>query len=226
MFENLSQLYRQGKYTHQAFGLFGERKQILPKLLNFLKKDLNININGNPDFWLGEYNILKINEVRELNSKHLNQAVSGHKFFILTVNFITIDAQNALLKIFEEPQGQTTFFLIGPETLFLLPTLKSRLISWFERDNKNQIDTMAADFINKSLSNRLKITTDLVKNLKEEKITKKEIIDFLKKIEICLYLQKKDKNFLAIEDLEKAIVYAGDESPSLKIILDYLAITI
>ncbi len=208
---------------HHAYGLFGDRKQILNEIVTFLEEDLCFDTKGNPDFWLGEFNVLKIDESRSLALKHLNKPVKNdRKFFVISTNFITKDAQNSLLKMFEEPQADTVFFLIAPETIVLLPTLKSRLISYYPISTKIE-DNQSVVFLKGNLGKRLKITADLLKDLKDEKITKSEIIDFLKKVEKEL---KEKRNLLGIEDLEKAISYSNDESPSIKVILEHLAVTL
>ena len=37
---------------------------------------------------------------------------------------------------------------------------------------------------------------------------------------------KEKKNLMGIEDLERAISYAGDESPSIKVILEHLVVVL
>lgn len=50
-----------------------------------------------------------------------------HRTFIIACESILHEAQNALLKLFEEPNPQTVFYLIVPREDMLLPTLRSRL---------------------------------------------------------------------------------------------------
>src|SRR5258707_1227686 len=49
--------------------------------------------------------------------------------FLVEVSAITSEAQQALLKLFEEPQRGTTFILVVPHGV-LLPTLKSRMLQY------------------------------------------------------------------------------------------------
>ena len=51
---------------------------------------------------------------------------AGKKIFIICVNNFSLDAQNVLLKMFEEPIENTHFFLIVPDTNALLKTFVSR----------------------------------------------------------------------------------------------------
>ena len=84
-------------------------------------------VTGNPDFWQGDYNVFKIADSRKINEAHLNKPVKyDRKIFVISANFITKDAQNSLLKIFEEPNPGTHFFVIMPQNI-LLSTLRSRM---------------------------------------------------------------------------------------------------
>jgi len=47
--------------------------------------------------------------------------------FVIAASFITHEAQNALLKLFEEPPVDTAFVLVVPPAFQLLPTLQSRI---------------------------------------------------------------------------------------------------
>jgi hypothetical protein len=49
-----------------------------------------------------------------------------HRTFILACTTLLPDAQNALLKLLEEPQAAARFFLIVPSEQALVPTLRSR----------------------------------------------------------------------------------------------------
>lgn len=49
------------------------------------------------------------------------------KIFILEIASATTEAQNALLKVLEEPAADTYFFFIVPSAEILLPTVRSRL---------------------------------------------------------------------------------------------------
>ncbi len=50
-----------------------------------------------------------------------------YRSFIIQTDQILHDAQNALLKLFEEPNVHTIFYLILPREEILIPTLRSRL---------------------------------------------------------------------------------------------------
>lgn len=67
-----------------------------------------------------------IDDAREMRRRaYLSSAAKT--FFIISAEHITPEAQNALLKIIEEPPKETHFFILAPSVNTLLPTLRSRL---------------------------------------------------------------------------------------------------
>ena len=219
--KQIRETYRKTGRLHHAYALLGDREEIKRELFSFLEKDLKFLLKNNPDFWQGEFNVFKIDDSRDINSAHLNKPVKyDRKVFVIFANSVTRDAQNSLLKIFEEPQAETTFFLVLPSDTGLISTLKSRLMivkdgGVSEKENK------ALEFLKAKVGKRLTMITSLLKDIKDEKLNKSDAILFLKNIEKEM---KERKNLLAVEDLEKAISYANDESPSMKVILEHLAV--
>lgn len=223
--------YKKTGRLHHAYGVFGDREQVRAELSSFLIKDLKFPMTGNSDFWQGEFNVFKIGDSRVLYEAHLNRPVKfDKKVFLVYANFMTKDAQNSLLKIFEEPRADSIFFLIMPEVTNLLPTLKSRLIMGKAGGNLDVI-SQAETFLGAKIGKRLQIVSRVLQDIKDEKLTKSDAITFIKNIEKVLKKNLKLQNahnarngsLLAIEDVEKAISYAGDESPSIKVILEHLA---
>jgi DNA polymerase III delta prime subunit len=227
--------YKKTGKMHHAYGIFGDREKVRTELTVFLEKDLKFPIIDNSDFWQGEFNVFKIADSRALNDAHLNKPVKhDRKVFVIFANFITKDAQNSLLKIFEEPRADTTFFLVLPEATDLLSTFKSRLIISKLSDGKIDSLQSAEEFLKAKIGERLEIISKITKDIKDEKKTKSDAINFIKNLEKVIKENRKlnktkggqDKSLLAVEDIEKAISYAGDESPSIRVILEHLALVL
>ncbi len=72
---------------------------------------------------------IKIDTIRELiEQAYLTPYTGKYKIFILLeAHRMTEEAQNAFLKVLEEPSSTTVFVLITPEPGGLLPTVRSRL---------------------------------------------------------------------------------------------------
>jgi DNA polymerase III delta prime subunit len=235
LMKQIRDTYKKTGKMHHAYGIFGDREKVRNELTVFLEKDLKFPITGNSDFWQGDFNVFKIADSRSLNEAHLNKPVEyDRKIFVVFANFITKDAQNSLLKIFEEPRADTTFFLVLPEATDLLSTFKSRLIISQLSEKKADLLESAEEFLKAKIGKRLEIISKITKDIKDEKKTKSDAITFIKNIEKVIKENRRsnkskggqDKSLLAVEDIEKAISYAGDESPSIKVILEHLALVL
>jgi DNA polymerase III gamma/tau subunit len=232
--------YRRTGRLHHAYVVTGERAGTKLALFDFFTKDLNFPTKGNPDFWQEEFNVFKIDDSRTLHEISINRPVRyNQKIFVIFTNSLTKDAQNSLLKILEEPTDDTTFFIVLPSITNLISTLKSRVIIAKHdglTNSKNTKDKIldAANFLSLGVVKRLETVAKIAKDIKDEKLTKSDAITFMKNIEKVIKDSLKLKNahnarsgsLLAVEDIEKAISYANDESPSIKVILDHLAVTL
>ncbi|MCA9359593.1 hypothetical protein KC850_00970 [Candidatus Kaiserbacteria bacterium] len=99
-----------------------------------------------------------IDDARELVRKAHNRP-SNSSFIYLTVRteFITHEAQNALLKVLEEPPASSRLIFVVPPDLTLLPTLESR---FSDTASNNEIQTLESKetfdkFIGASYADRL-----------------------------------------------------------------------
>lgn len=74
-----------------------------------------------------------IDDARELSRAASSLPVERTKrIFVIVAHTIAVEAQNALLKLFEEPPVRVQFYVIVPKTATLLATLRSRLFEMSE----------------------------------------------------------------------------------------------
>lgn len=80
-----------------------------------------------------------INDVRTLTEKAFVKPKVGETLLLVVgLKSITVEAQQALLKILEEPPSSTAFLFVVPESLHLLPTTLSRFLKHpFTEDTKD-----------------------------------------------------------------------------------------
>jgi DNA polymerase III delta prime subunit len=145
-------------------------------------------------------------------------------------NFITEKAQNAMLKLFEEPRGDTHFFLIIPSLNNIISTLRSRFFI-IDSNCSCDSDVDIKKFLNKNIGGRLEDIKELCESVSDEEKSKIEIINFINRLETELKnkinISKITKEELKLfEEIEKVRQYASEQSPSLKMLLEYLAIII
>jgi DNA polymerase III delta prime subunit len=135
-----------------------------------------------------------------------------------------------MLKFFEEPSGDTHFFLIMPSAQNIIPTLKSRMII-LEHEEINNSLTNGKRFLKSSISERMEMIKELMGSISDEEKSKIEVVKLINSIELELKNKtdflKSDKKYLKVfEEIEKIRQYASDASPSLKMLLEYLALIV
>ncbi len=113
---------------HHGYIVEGDRGAALAAVRIFLENEAGVSISGNPDVFIRSCETLTIDDARALKEAQVQKGVGGRgRVFVLAAEFFPTEAQNALLKTFEEPSEGAHFFLIVASREILLPTLRSRL---------------------------------------------------------------------------------------------------
>ena len=160
---------------HHAYLIEGNREEIIPEIFSFCE-DLDIKISGNPDFCHITVDNFKIDEAFDLRMMSSDKSfTTGKKVFVICVNSFSLDAQNVLLKMFEEPIENTHFFLVVPDVNSLLKTLVSRF--YLIKNEKMDLEIEEArKFIGLSLEKRINFIKELLMEPQEEDEEGNEIV--------------------------------------------------
>ncbi len=221
---NLS-LHIQPHNLHHAYLLVGDTEDVKKNLLSFINHELSFPVQANPDFWIEDHETITIEKARELIDFHLVRPFQEErKFFVLSARGITVEAQNALLKLFEEPIVGNHFFLILNDSRTLLPTLRSRIqiIILKEKD----VSQLGENFIKLSFIDRLKMVEGII----EEK-NKGEAKSLVQSVVSAIRRRAKDEEGLkeiapVLSDLIHIEDYFSDRAPSVKMLLEHLVFTV
>lgn len=208
---------------HHAYFIEGDKAVIIADLESFLKKAFGILRQANPDVHYSEHESFGIDEARELQSAQSMMPVLGNKkIFIIATDAITSEAQNALLKVFEEPTAGTHFFIISSNRRMLLPTLASRLhILSHQSAKPSSVEGGAEKFISLSPKDRLAFVAGMIEE-KDKQAAEGFLLDLVSFLEKDL--KGKPKHARTIKELLSLAKYAKDRSPSLKLILERAAL--
>lgn len=201
-------------------------KDAAHKLKEHLKESFGIHHAQNPDFYHEKYEVMGIDDSRKLKELHSSKSFQegSKRIFIVEASGITHEAQNALLKIFEEPNEDNHFFLIMPSSEVLLPTLRSRL-SIIKTEQENPVLNVAHDFLKLSLKQKIDFVDEFAERIADEKATKSDAIEFLTALEVVIYAKGIDKNTQALKAVLKARDYLNDRSASVKQLLEFVAMS-
>ncbi len=197
-----------------------------------LLADLGIKTRGNPDFHHYTHDAFLIEHAQVLRTEQSFHGSEGaRKIFLVTFNTIMSEAQNALLKTLEEPTEGTHFFFVTKTAEILLPTVRSRLQVIHMNEKEDHVggaeDILARDFLQGDLAKRMELITPLAKAKTDDKSQAKEDARiFLESLERVLYQQfQSDKSVgVALEYVLKARRALSERSPSLKILLEHIAL--
>lgn len=111
---------------------------------------------GGPDVLLERYTQFTIAEARALKQASSQLPVSRqHRIFILSIMSATPEAQNALLKLFEEPALTARFYIIVPFEEVLISTVRSRLMIRYVEESLQKNDKLVEEFLRSTLNERL-----------------------------------------------------------------------
>lgn len=218
------EIYKNSDSLHHAY-YFVEHKteEAIHKLKSFLEKTLGIETKGNPDFSHTKHETFSIEDARYLAESESRKNIDGKKkVFIIETNFITEEAQNALLKVFEEPTEHTHFFIVSPQDI-ILPTLRSRLMV-FEGQNSDASDEN--NILKMSLKDRLDYVKNLTEEIKDEEGTKQDAIAMVNQIEKKLYEEGVEKNIDKIKACETARRSLYNRGAPVKMILENLILNL
>lgn len=170
---------------------------------------------------------MNIDEARELANEASFKSISGRALYVLGAGSISHDAQQALLKLFEEPQEGSVFVLLTPPGM-LMATLRSRFVEYPERLEEDETaKSEASKFLKNAGKER---SAQIAALLKEEGGEKERVREFINSLEKALHTAHKKKPTKelreALSDIQMVRGYLADRSASLKMLLEHLAIAL
>lgn len=218
---------RNFSFSHHAYIAVGNHALVVPELSNEFENRFQIKVAGNPDVSFLHYESFGIDESRRLQDMQSARPVFGdRKIFVISTYGITVQAQNAMLKMFEEPAPSTHFFIVVPSDSFIIGTLSSRLMKLdFVGDSSGAAELIPEKFLKMTYPERLKTIEKFLKTYKDSKENKSMISTFFNSLQ-ALFAKDIKKNREHTEKLLNLSKYTFDTSASLKILLETTALTL
>jgi len=138
---------------HAYFCLVESREAGVDTLGEQLDRLLEKPRHTDPDFLLLTHDRMAIAHAHELRDMVSLQPF-GTRLCMLSVGVILPEAQNTLLKLFEDPPHRTHFFVVSETDSFLLPTLRSRM-SFIDARGESRIGENIEAFLSLPLSQKM-----------------------------------------------------------------------
>lgn len=224
--------------NHHAYFYAGDREEGISTALTFGERGLGLSGSANPDIITLRHDLFSVEDARGVINIVHRTSTTGTKLIIIATHRIFHEAQNALLKVFEEPPPGTYLVLIVPTEGNIIPTLRSRLLPLEQRIStaSNKVaGSMAEEFIKAGKEGRGKIVAKILDKAKSDKPEEKqaariEALAFAEGLVRAAHIEnvhQKDSELIAfLGDLSHFIPILHERSAPLKPILEHILITI
>ncbi|MDP1689628.1 MAG: hypothetical protein Q8L52_00240 [bacterium] len=231
---------------HHAFVIEAEAEEGIRVAQAWAERELGMEAKANPDIIVQRYGLLSVDDARRVADLAAGKSFAGDaKVIIIAASRAYHEAQNALLKLFEEPPVGTYLFLIMPSLGGLLPTLRSRVqilnVKGFGNPSSNEgfpkpfISEVAEAFMKASKEERSAIIKKLTsgKDEEERRENREEAIAIVNGIEVAAYVamrrNKGSQTSLVsalLNDIATLRSHLYDRSAPVRMILEHLSLVI
>ncbi len=206
--------------SHHAILLTGD-KEGRELYLDSYFAEHGVRAKGSPDIFYMESATFGVDDARALSMRGVEKAFGEKKFFVVRSEKYTVEAQNALLKTFEDPIPNTYFVVMSQDELGFLPTLLSRMLVVRVEGNESE-DADAKKFLESPYAKRLTLAQKMADKKNVGKYP--SLGDFLDSLLIELREKRAEQSKLA--EVLKLRTYAKDSAMLPRLILEHLALVI
>ncbi len=218
---------------HHAFVIEARVEEGVKTAQEWVEKELGLDVKANPDVIVLSYGLFSVADARRVSEVAMQAPLRGRdKVIIIAASRAYHEAQNALLKIFEEPSADTHLFLILPSLGGLLPTLRSRvqiLEKVESRKQKGEIPEFAHEFLKMSKEKRASLIKKLAagKSDEDRRENRDTVIALVNGIEKAAYRSGSSAERTALlTDIAVLRGYLYDRSAPVRMILEHLSLVI
>lgn len=163
-----------------------------------------------------------IGDARDLVVRaHGRPVTSNELLLVVRTHFITHEAQNALLKVLEEPPASTKFIFVVPPDFAFLETLQSRFYSETidHKIEDKKLSVEFTDFVHSGYAERI---AAIDKAAKKKDIQWQQII----KSSLIIAIKNRDIPVASLAELEYVSRTLLTRGASNKMLLEHLALTL
>lgn len=223
---------------HHAFVIEAEAEAGIETAQAWLKKELGVDSANNPDVAVMRYGLLSVDDARRVSELAAGAAFAGDtKAVIVAASRAYHEAQNALLKLFEEPPPGAYLFLIMPTLGGLLPTLRSRVQVLSAGKTKNTTiygsNSVATEFMKATKEKRSTMIKKLAsgKDEEERRENREEALAIINGVEAAAYAAGRESLTLPkyaelLRDTAELRGHLHDRSAPVRMILEHLSLVI
>lgn len=206
---------------HHALVIEGDNVTGLQKAKEHVKQILQVRVEANPDLEIIEKERYTISDARTLKERATQKPLGDIQVFIIVSDHILREAQNALLKLLEEPAQNTYFILVVPSISQLLPTVQSRLAYGGRVARISEKKDFVSSFLLGNIGERIRMLDPILKS--KDRREARKVLDTL---ESELRIQGVKVHSKSLSEIAFVRQYLSDRSSSLKMLLEHIAIVL
>lgn len=210
-----------------AFVIEAPTEEGIELALSWVERELGMRAQGNPDVIVLSPGLLSVEDARKVGELASGAPFVGeHKVIVIAASRAYHEAQNALLKVFEEPPQGTHLFLVFPTLGGLLPTLRSRVqVMVRSTEQRSEPHELAREFMAGSREKRAAVAKKLAtgKDDEDRRAHRDEAIELLNGIEAVASADVL-RNKALLGDIATLRGHLYDRSAPVKMILEHLAL--
>jgi DNA polymerase III delta prime subunit len=215
---------------HHAFVIEAGGEEGIKFAREWLARELGMKGENNPDISTFTYGLFSVGDARRVCESAVQAPIAGeYKAIVIGANRAYHEAQNALLKLFEEPPKNTYLFLILPSLGGLLPTLRSRVqIQGRKIEGREyKVSEEAEKFLKATKEKRSAIIKKLATGSDEEerRENRDEVIAIVNGVEAALATDVA-KNAETLREVATLRGYLYDRSAPVRMILEHLSLVL
>jgi DNA polymerase III delta prime subunit len=195
-----------------------------PSVVALVERITNTRLDDNPDAYRIRQESFGVDEARALREHLSLKPVGPLSVAIVSCFQMTVEAQNALLKVLEDPPTRSAVFLIVSSKARILPTLRSRMVEMqVEKAEVGEVAEIARTFLKASPAKRLEIVKSIAEA--KDKARARELVHAV--INALHTRLRSGERALGpiLEDMEMQARFLDDPSASLKLVLEHAALT-
>lgn len=159
---------------------------------------------------------------RVIEQAHQLPLQASTRQIVIVARRCTNEAQNALLKVLEDPPPTTGFSLVVPSLSVVLPTVRSRVQIVPTPDPAGDTGDVAIDFLRQPYADRLASIHQLAKQ-KDSGALRDLIADCATWVSNA-YSTRSDVTDHVLQVANQSVIYAGQSGASLKMLAEQLAV--
>ena len=221
-------------FSHHAYLIEGDLEKNRQNLCVEIEKLIGGELSKYPDYFQSVQSNFTVADSELFISKQSTMSFGGGKrFFVLSGEAFTTEAQNKLLKVLEEPLADNHIFIFAPKAEVLLPTLLSRLfVVRGDQSLAEDVAVFCEKFTESSLTDRMVMIEKFLKANDDDESAKlrhktKEIFAQMENMFADSIIRMPDSSISDVSrfltELLEVKKYLDDSSPSIKMILEYVA---